>query len=421
MSAEKLTLPPTFIKPHYNGAACFANIPQTVKYLLTGQAAPALPPELFGGLLQRYEQVILLFIDAFGWRFFEKYQDHPFLKAIARDGVVSKLTSQFPSTTAAHVTCIHTGLATGQSGIFEWQYYEPQLDALIAPLLFSFAGDSERETLKSTGIEPQRLYPANTIYPDLQQHGVSSYAFQHREIVRTTYSEAMFQGAQIKSYKSLAEALINLTFLMNQQRSPAYYFLYFGQIDSICHQYGPGSPQVEAEFDILLMLLDRWFLQKLKGKTKNTLLIVTADHGQIEIDPKTTIYLNLEPRFAGIERYLKTNRAGKLLAPAGSARDMFLYIKDGYLAEAQAFLSQGLAGKAEVYRVRQLVEQGFFGPPPLAPAFLARAGDLVILPYDHETVWWYEKDRFEQRLYGHHGGLTRQEMEIPFLLYDFSV
>jgi hypothetical protein len=32
-----------------------------------------------------------------------------------------------------------------------------------------------------------------------------------------------------------------------------------------------------------------------------------------------------------------------------------------------------------------------------------------------EAVWWYEKDKFEQRFYGHHGGLTPQEMEIPLL------
>jgi len=38
-------------------------------------------------------------------------------------------------------------------------------------------------------------------------------------------------------------------------------------------------------------------------------------------------------------------------------------------------------------------------------------GNLVILSYRYESVWWYEKGKFEQNFYGHHGGLTPQEME----------
>jgi hypothetical protein len=50
---------------------------------------------------------------------------------------------------------------------------------------------------------------------------------------------------------------------------------------------------------------------------------------------------------------------------------------------------------------------------------MARVGNLVILPYRGEAVWWYEKDRFEQKFRGHHGGLTPQEMEIPLLMAAF--
>jgi predicted AlkP superfamily pyrophosphatase or phosphodiesterase len=409
-------LNPNFIKPQYDSYS-FLNIPQTIQYLLTGQGAPALPADVFGHLPQKYDQVILFFIDSFGWRFFEKYQDHPTLKALTKTGVVSKLTSLFPSTTAAHVTCIHTGLSPGQSGVYEWQYYEPELDAMITSLPFSFAGSSQRELLQSTGVDPKKLYPTRNIYPTLQQHGVASYAFQHVDYARSTYSDLIFAGAKITPYKTLSEALINIGRLAGQQNSPAYLFFYFGEIDSLSHRNGPTSAHVEAEIDIFLTTLDRWFLQQLKGRLKNTLLILTADHGQVEVNPQTTIYLNLKPQFAGLQHYLKTNRKGELLVPAGSCRDMFLYVKEEYLEEAQAFVDIRLAGQAEVYRTQTLIEQGYFGPQPVSDAFLGRVGNLVILPHAHEAVWWYEKDKFEQKFYGHHGGLSRAEMEIPFLLY----
>ncbi len=106
----------SFVRPLYESYS-FARIPQTITNLLTGGEGPGLPGNVLSDLPHRYDRVVLLFVDAFGWRFWEQYRgDLPVLRHIAQVGVVSKLTSQFPSTTAAHVTCIHTGLPVAQSG-----------------------------------------------------------------------------------------------------------------------------------------------------------------------------------------------------------------------------------------------------------------------------------------------------------------
>ena len=146
---------------------------------------------------------------------------------------------------------------------------------------------------------------------------------------------------------------------------------------------------------------------------------MTADHGQTAVDPATTIYLNTDPAFSGFEKYVRANKKGELIIPGGSCRNMIIYLKDGVLEEAQTFLSERLAGKADVLTIPQLIEAGLFGKEPLHPGFVERAGDLMILPYKSESVWWYEKGRFEQRFYGHHGGLTAEEVHIPFLLHPF--
>ena len=109
--------------------------------------------------------MVLFLIDGFGWRFFEKFQDAPFLQQTTRTGTVTKLTSQFPSTTAAHITTIHTGMPVGEHGIFEWYYYEPTLDRVIAPLLYSFAGTPQRDTLKPAGVKASQLFPADNLLP----------------------------------------------------------------------------------------------------------------------------------------------------------------------------------------------------------------------------------------------------------------
>jgi predicted AlkP superfamily pyrophosphatase or phosphodiesterase len=392
---------PEFIKPRYDEGG-FVGIPNRIKDAFASG---------------KYDAVVLFFVDAFGWRFFERFQDAPFIKRFVKNGQIEKLISQFPSTTAAHLTAIHTGWNVGQSGVYEWIYYEPQVDALISPLLFSYAGSRYRNDLTSTGIHPPLFYPRGLFYPALSKMGVNSYIFGSRDYSPSTYSEVVMAGAEIYPFKSFSEALINTGLLLEEQTQPAYVHLYFDGIDSLSHEYGPTARQTEAEIETFLLMMEYYFERVFNGK-KKVLFLMTADHGQSEVDPDTTIYLNIEPRFAGVERFLKTNRQGKVLVPAGSARDMFLYIKDDLLEEAQQFLAPRLEEKADVVQTEFLIEQGYFGDE-VSARLRERVGNLVILPYRNESVWWYEKGKFEQRFYGHHGGLTPQEMET--VLYSIEV
>ena len=392
---------PSFAKPRYDEGG-FAGIPARVMNAFASG---------------KYDAVVLFFIDAFGWRFFEKFQDAPFLKRMAKQGTIEKITSQFPSTTAAHVTTIHTGLHVGESGVYEWFYYEPQLDAVIAPLLFSYAGSWYREDLTDTGIHPPLIYPRGVFYPELKKMGVSPYYFGSREHTPSTYSNVVMAEADLIGFKTLSEALTNVGLLLEQATTPTYIHLYFEKIDSLCHEYGPDSPQVDSEIETFLMMMEYYFERMFKGN-KRILFLMTADHGMAEVDPETTIYLNQGSAFVGFERFLKTNRQGKLIVPAGSPRDMFLYVEGHLLDEAQDFLAKRLQGKADVVKTKSLISEGYFGPE-VSQRFLDRVGNLVVLSYLHESVWWYEKGKFEMRYYGHHGGLTPQEMET--VLYSTSL
>ena len=348
----------------------FAGLPQRITDLLTSD--------------EKYEAVVLFLVDGFGWRFFEKYQEAPFLKSTARLGKVEKLIAQFPSTTAAQLTTLHTGMPVGEHGIFEWIYFEPALDAIIAPLLFSFGGTSQRDTLKQAGAKPRRLFPDTTFYQQLKKLDIASTIFQHREYTPSTYGDVVFSGAKATGYKTLPEALVTLAEALGKP-SPAkeYYVLYYEKIDSVSHEYGPDSPQTSAEIQVFLMTMETIFMNALKGNRRKILFMLSADHGQSETDPKTTIYLNREPRFEGFEKFLRTNQLGNMIVPGGSARDFFLYIRPGMVEEAQAFLTQRLEGKAEVRKVADLALEGYFGPR-VSSQFFGRAGDLVILPYRGE-------------------------------------
>lgn len=391
----------TFIKPRYDSGG-FAGIPNRIKDAFASK---------------KYDAVVLLFVDAFGWRFYERFQDAAFIKRIAKHGKIEKLTSQFPSTTAAHVTTLHTGLPVGVTGVHEWFYYEPKVDRIIAPLLFSVAGTKGRDTLSVKNVKAAELYPKGIFYPELKKMGVDSFNFGLRDYTPSTYGNVVMAGSEMRSFKTLSEAFVNMGVLLEEQKNPTYIQLYFDKIDSLAHEYGPNGAQTEAEIETFLLMMEHYFERTFKGK-KRILFMMTADHGMCEVDPKTTVFLNTNPNFEGFQRFLKKNRRGHLLVPAGSPRDMFLYIKDDMLDEAQSFLARRLEGKADVVKTDALIADGYFGSE-ISSRFRERVANLVILSYRYESVWWYEKDKYDQKYYGHHGGLTPQEMET--ILYSYEI
>lgn len=405
-----------FVRPIYDGYS-FAQIPATIEGLFAGKPA-GIPFGPRADLYAEYDRVILVLLDAFGWRFFEQYAtEHPFLRRIVEQGLVVKLTSQFPSTTAAHVTTIHTGKTVGQSGVYEWFQYEPTLDALIAPLLFSFIGDSERETLTEVGFPPERLLPRRSFYHQLTNLGVEPFVMQHIAYAHSSYSRVVTAGASLLPYRTLSEAIVCLGQHAATRRQRCYYFLYYDAIDIIGHARGPDSPHFAAEIHTTLDILERLLHTALAQLPGRTLLLLTADHGQIATDPGATIYLDRE--LPALLALLKTNANGQPLVPAGSNRDFFLHIRPGQIEAACALLERHLEGRAQIMQVAKLIEQGFFGPS-VSPAFLARVGDIVVLPYAGEAVWWSGEGRFVKRHRGGHGGLSPEEMETILLAMAYT-
>jgi len=403
-----------FQRPLYDSYA-FSSIPGTVSKLLTGKGNNLLSVDTVGGRWDRYQGVILFIVDGFGWEFFEGFaHKYPFLDRFSKEGVASKISAEFPSTTAAHITTIHTGKEVGETGIYEWFYYEPLADRMIAPLLFSNAGDHESETLLKEGFSPDKFFPFETIYQQLAKKGVRSIVMQQESIAHSSYSKALLKGATIHPYKRFEELLEQLVQLCTKPlKEPTYMVVYFGDIDGVGHRQGITSPQFADAVDRYWTLIENNFWQKLSGCSNRLAVISTADHGMVPVHPKKTVYVNrLLPELA---KMLQKNKAGVPLLPAGSPRDFFLHIEEPYLQEAQMKLQQKLKGIADVHLIEPLLKQGFFGKKPASQRLKERVGNLVILPYFQESVFWRFSKRFEQHFYAAHGGLTPHEMESIFL------
>ncbi len=375
--------------PDYGGL-CFDALPATIEGLFSGRP---------GGLVEgRHDRVVLVYFDAFGWRFFERHGGHP----LFRDARAIPLTSQFPSTTAVHSTTINTGLPLTQHGVYEWFVYEPLLDRLIAPLPFSFAGDRERETLHAAGLDPSQVFPRETFYRRLE---VPSFSSLPGLIALSSASRHLLDGATVHGFEEPADGAQWLAdALAGQER--AYATIYLPALDALMHLEGPDAPSIDPLIEEMLAALHAapW--------PEGTLLLLTADHGCTAISPERTTYVNVV--WPDLARHLATGADGKPLAPAGSARDLFLHVLPERLDEVAARLGRLLDGKADVERVDALVAAGLFGPD-VSETLSARLANLVVLPFAGEAVYWLEPDRFEQTFLGQHGGLSPDEIDIPLV------
>lgn len=90
---------------------------------------------------------------------------------------------------------------------------------------------------------------------------------------------------------------------------------------------------------------------------------------------------------------------------------MFLHLRPEYREPAAALLRLGLDGIATVMPMDEALQAGLFGPPnSVSPEFRRRLGDVLVLPHLGHFVWWREGNLISNRLNGHHGGLSREEL-----------
>jgi hypothetical protein len=382
------------VVPRHDGGG-FAALPSTVARLLgAGEGGVALD-----GLPARAQRVVLVLLDAFGWRFFARHGDHPLLR---RFDAVVPLTTQFPSTTTAHVTTLHTGLPVGEHGLYEWNVYEPSLDALITPLLFCYAGDGARDSLLRAGIDPGFLRPsAPTLYERLADAGVACHVFAPATFAPSTYDGVLARGADLHPVATLPDGLAALAATLRAAPGSAYAYLYWDEVDSIGHEHGPSSPQFAAAAERCLDALDAG----LRGLPEETVVLLAADHGQVDVDPAKTVYVN--EAWPQVVDLLGRGRRNRLLVPAGSARDLFLHCRPGAIEEVVDGLERLLGERATVHRVADVVAAGWLGA--VGERLRARLADVCVLPAPGETVWWRERHRFDMRFRGHHGGLSEDE------------
>ncbi|MCW3004317.1 MAG: alkaline phosphatase family protein, partial [Conexibacter sp.] len=365
-------------------------------------------PRAVQGALDRRRRVVTVLLDAFGWRFVQRHAEHPLLRRLASDGTLAPVASQFPSTTTAHVTTMHTGLPVGEHGLYEWRIWEPSLRRLITPILFSWAGDSERDTLAASGLAAADVVPPGpTLYECLAAGGVPSFVLQPAAFSPSTFDRAVARGATFRPYDALRTGLADLAHLVATQER-CYAYLYFDGIDATGHRCGPGAPAFDEAVLDALDAVDAAFFGPRAPRFDDALLILTADHGQVDVSTERLDYL--DDIWPELPSHLALDDRGEPIGPAGSARDVFLHARDDRVDDVVAGLRAVLDDRATVHATADLLADGSFGPSP-GPRLRERIGSVCILPAARRMAWLRSAAGVERVFLGHHGGRHPDEAQ----------
>lgn len=401
--------PDRFIYPAY-GSTSIAEVVPTVQHLFGMPVEKnVLPMEYFPKA--QTDKIVLLVVDGFGFADLLRHGVHSgFFRRFVERGQIYPLTSVFPSTTPAALTTLHTGLTPAEHGLPEWFTYFPELERIVMPMEFRSDWSEPRDYLLQVGGTPDMVYAGQTLYQQLAASKIRSFVFVYHEYYPSVYSSVLYEGATIITYHDGYELMDSLRQALSDP-GPAYYHVYWGQVDRMAHRYGPGSQEHKDAIKSFAHLIGFALLDRIDPAiARDVLLLMTADHGQVGIKHEDIIFLNDYPI---AREYFATTSSGKPILPTGSPNDVFLHLKPGRLGEALRFLRHEFAGIAQVFTTEEAINARLFGPNNPTERFLGRIGNALIVPYPGCHIWYTEIPQHRYGNLGIHGGLSEDEMVVP--------
>ncbi|WP_456787339.1 alkaline phosphatase family protein [Cellulomonas sp. P5_C5] len=330
-------------------------------------------------------RVCVVLVDGLGHANLAERAGHaPFLRR--RLGGSTPLTSTFPSTTATAMGTFGVALPPGRTGMLGYTVRDPATGGL-------------GNLVSWTGLPPARQWQRETtVFERLVAAGTAVTSIGPARFAGSGLTEAALRGPTYKAAESLA-ARVDAT--VDALRQPGVAYLYWGDVDKAGHHHGWGSWQwgdalaeLDAELGRLARLLPR-----------DTLLVVTADHGMVDVD-------RTQRWDVGTDAVLG---AGVALV-AGEPRALHLHLEPGADPTHVADRWRDVLGPAAVVVTRaEAMADAWFGEvaehvaPVIGDVVVAMAGRATVV--DSRTQTPASLD-----LVGVHGSLTRHEMLVPCLV-----
>ncbi len=320
------------------------------------------------------KHVLVLLLDGMGVANMEK---HLSPEGFFRKHLIMPYSSTFPPTTVAATTAMLSGQTPNQSGWLGWVGYFPQLDRNI--VYYWNVDNDTGEAVKDCNAA-WTYVPYQNLQEQIHKAGTAAYA-------RLPF-QPPWQPGNPPGYDAFlrdVEALCN-----RDERS--YIYAYWDEPDHLMHEIGVDG---EAVGELMRAIEKR--TEEMASRLRDTLLIITADHGHIN---NHNVEITDYPDIAEC----------LIRMPSIELRAANLFVKPGMEKQLEAAFARHFPEQFLLMTKEEVLAQKLLGTGENHPLLDSMLGDYLAIGIADIGIAHNSPGHK-----GNHAGFTPEEMTIPLI------
>ncbi len=334
----------------------------------------------FDALLDKnYENIIVMLFDGLGA---DAINNHLTENDFLRKHFVKPISSVFPPTTVAATTTIESGYSPFEHAWLGWDLYFKELNENVSVFTNKLQKNGEQAAPYHVA---GKYAPHDNIFNRIEKSDKHSKA----------YYVSRFSKFKINCLDDIGKTVIKLS----KKSGRKYIYTYWHQPDETMHIYGVNSQEAKNKIKEI-----NAFAEELCRKLKNSLVVVTADHGLIDSD---AVFLEDYPKLWNMLK----------LPPSIEPRALSFFVKDGMLEDFKAEFEKNFKDKFILLTKKEVYNKQLFGsgiPNNKTDDFI---GDYIAVAVSDLTIFNYKE---EKPFIGVHAGLDEREMLVPFIAVEIK-
>lgn len=373
-----------FLKSVINQDSCLPDPPQCLEQMQITHR------------IQAAKNVILMVVDGIGYNYISS---KPELVCLNQH-LIGSMDSVFPTSTAAAIPSFLSGVSPTEHGVFGWFQWLPEVGILAKSLPFrSRTGNMD---LRAAGVRIEDCFDFPSFFEDIT---IKSYSHAPDFITDEPFNIYATRGSERVSYDTQESMLAKLASACQRDTRQQYHYVYYPFFDSSCHAHGLHSDRALQEalsIDALVARLKQDICDE------QTLVILTADHGMLDIPVDKQLCMSDYPALAAL--------MSKPLS--GEPRVSYCSVASEHKKRFETLFDEILGEFGNLIEPRQLVENSWYGPENIWNGLGIQRSlcDYVIIMKDNYTLVDQVAGESQHQFIGMHGGVTQDEMQVPLVI-----